>query len=811
MTDNMEDMLMMGSDDSSDDSGDEIEVSAGSVAAQLASAQAQAPNPPPAPAAPAPGPMKPPRGGKDLAAAAKLRREAAAASAGLSPPASHPPPAATARPTDTNQRLKALYGQKAPAPPGAPPPASAPGRPVPIPVPVSVPIPTPVPVPGQQMHHQSLPQQQQQQQQQYQHPLGGQQAAMGRGAPSVHASRSGPKGIKVDVEPTPLNAMIARGQGKQGQEQHGQRRQQQIPARSSSSSSSRRSVSEATAEAKKRKEQFLMFTRVLMKYLESKDPQMHVNAKNVIKQCAERNKAGDPEYASLTHSMQVRLRREVGETYWKKADDYLKHFLRQKQLGRGSSSVGAGKAPAGGAPGPSGHSRQQQQPQAARVRTEQPSVTTPDQRRMAAAEKMKQIEKTSAQRRADAEAKAKKKAETDAKKRAEIEAKKKKFLQQKQKAKEEKKKAKLKARAKASMKGSPTTKSSDAVLSPKDPPSVPSPDELETEEVAELMEMLDHAVRYDDYTASVLLSEEFRAELDLDNEQERLLFGDGDLLGRSRVVVVPAQGNSGEGNDQEQGTDEEHGNGQQHSSKADRPMLAAHRGWSSRNMLGARTAWARIRLAERIDHHRPKRSTLPGEKPAEVPPLPPEFAWQNEEEAESDEALALLSEATEVYLRSMLEGAVGGARQRLNIDGVRLWYQQHSGKKAPLCLRLGCDVKRQEALAVGNAAMVVKRMEEALGRQKMPQRERNLKSDETLLQAVSMSDLSKRPRLARAAERAEFDAKRSFDIYGGKDSGAPPLGRIPKKAKILAKDLRSCVNDPSFPWRRKRAVASALL
>ena len=42
MTDNMEDMLMMGSDDSSDDSGDEIEVSAGSVAAQLASAQAQA-------------------------------------------------------------------------------------------------------------------------------------------------------------------------------------------------------------------------------------------------------------------------------------------------------------------------------------------------------------------------------------------------------------------------------------------------------------------------------------------------------------------------------------------------------------------------------------------------------------------------------------------------------------------------------------------------------------------------------------------------------------------------------------------------
>ena len=73
-----------------------------------------------------------------------------------------------------------------------------------------------------------------------------------------------------------------------------------------------------------------MFTRVLMKYLEQKDPSMHSRAKVVIKECAERNKNGDPQYASLTTSMQTRLRNEVGEVYWKKAEDYLNHFLKQK-------------------------------------------------------------------------------------------------------------------------------------------------------------------------------------------------------------------------------------------------------------------------------------------------------------------------------------------------------------------------------------------------------------------------------------------------------------------------------------------------
>jgi len=56
---------------------------------------------------------------------------------------------------------------------------------------------------------------------------------------------------------------------------------------------------------------------------------MHVKAKATIKECYEKNKSGDPAFRSLTNSMYTRLRQTVGEVYWKKAQDYLDHFLKQ--------------------------------------------------------------------------------------------------------------------------------------------------------------------------------------------------------------------------------------------------------------------------------------------------------------------------------------------------------------------------------------------------------------------------------------------------------------------------------------------------
>ena len=150
------------------------------------------------------------------------------------------------------------------------------------------------------------------------------------------------------------------------------------------------------------------------------------------------------------------------------------------------------------------------------------------------------------------------------------------------------------------------------------------------------------------------------------------------------------------------------------------------------------------------------------------------------------------------------------------LDGIRLWHQQYASipqqkeaskgskdnkekddtdnnnkerKKPPLSLRLGCDITRQVAQAHGNAAMTVKRMEEALARQPgVPSRARIL-NEETLSRARSMDDLAWRPLLKEGPKKADYQAKRSFEIYGGKDAKQPPLGRVPKKAKLNVDDL----------------------
>jgi hypothetical protein len=64
-----------------------------------------------------------------------------------------------------------------------------------------------------------------------------------------------------------------------------------------------------------------------MKYLEQRDPNMHAAVKAIIKECYEKNKSGDPQFRSLTTSMKARLHSTVGELYWKKAHDYLDHYL----------------------------------------------------------------------------------------------------------------------------------------------------------------------------------------------------------------------------------------------------------------------------------------------------------------------------------------------------------------------------------------------------------------------------------------------------------------------------------------------------
>ena len=176
--------------------------------------------------------------------------------------------------------------------------------------------------------------------------------------------------------------------------------------------------------------------------------------------------------------------------------------------------------------------------------------------------------------------------------------------------------------------------------------------------------------------------------------------------------------------------------------------------------------------------------------------------WFNEARAEQDPTLALLSEATEVFLKTTIEKAISKARLRQNLDGVRLWHtlQAHSNipnyascdemPTPPAFIRLGCDVRRQIALAEGNAAKVYQRMEEAISRQNDTYHANNSTTDPKtmLLESTSMADLSKKPPLKSASEKANAEAKRKFAVFVGSDM-EPPLGRVPKLAKVTLQDI----------------------
>mmetsp|Transcript_33429 Transcript_33429/g.44316 ORF Transcript_33429/g.44316 Transcript_33429/m.44316 type:complete len:112 (+) Transcript_33429:2-337(+) len=107
-------------------------------------------------------------------------------------------------------------------------------------------------------------------------------------------------------------------------------------------------------------------------------------------------------------------------------------------------------------------------------------------------------------------------------------------------------------------------------------------------------------------------------------------------------------------------------------------------------------------------------------------------------------------------------------------------------------------------------------MEEALSRRNnhrysSSKNNTNLKDITSFENATSMSDLSMKPTLSKkATSEADYHAKRSFEIYGGKDSGDPPLGRVPKKGIITARDFRACMDDPVFPFK-SRGINSSII
>jgi hypothetical protein len=346
------------------------------------------------------------------------------------------------------------------------------------------------------------------------------------------------------------------------------------------------------------------------------------------------------------------------------------------------------------------------------------------------------------------------------------------------------------------------------------------------------MNMVDHAINFPDWTSTALILGQ-KTHAALSDEQHQLLYSNNASetpQTSSTSAIVPERSNS-----------------------FPRP------GWSRRNLISARTVWAKVRLREKNVMAKEgisapvvgggglfltmPTSRSPSSSLSQVRTMPA-TSWYNEDVAEKDATLAVISEATQVYLKSILEKAIHCARQRNNLDGIRLWHRQvissstvsgagkdgssksktdkkSSSKKQqeqdpleqeppPLSIRLGCDVQRQLAQAQGNAALTVKRMEEALERQSGIPLEERILSEETLCRATSMSEVALRPRLAKAVEHADRDGKRSFEVYGGRDAATePPLGRVPKMAKLEIQDFQMGMTIGTRPGRYRAAAVSA--
>lgn len=600
---------------------------------------------------------------------------------------------------------------------------------------------------------------------------------------------------------------------------------------------------------------------------------MHARAKAEIKDCYERNKNGDPAYKSLTQSMKARLKVTVGDEYWRKAHSYLEHFFKQKQKERAR----AGEQPhMSSQPSQQPHPQQppsqqphphqpSQQPAPSIVRTSgqhqppphqppvqhqpppaQPMIPPPQQQQKIPIQQPPALTK----QQVDAQKKKEKEKEEAAKKRREQ-------RNANAKAKRAAKKAKETAAAALQAKGmqpagttsypsgipTPALTSSVAVPGPavtsatasvssagskketkKKPKKVPSRPSVtkkkKTEPSYKFKDNVDHAFLIDTKSIPNILSKDHKLDLNLDEEQRILLYGDQRQREKVRAVTDAAADALSAGTVADGVL-----------SEAGIPQLpwklpAVYEAWGERNILSVRAAWAKVRLpeSELLHDEKMKQEKKSIERVADVPTSaenvmsapnilskPVEeraptrleddttnHVWHNETRAAQDPTLALLSEATEMYLKEAIEKAVGKARLRQNLDGVRLWHTLHShhadpsstnGKQPPALIRLGCDVRRQVALADGNAVKIYQRMEEAIGRDNDTVHFEAEDPEKMVLEATSMADLSRKPPLKSAVSDADTEAKRRFEVFAGKDIQEPPFGRVPKKAKVLLSDL----------------------
>lgn len=82
------------------------------------------------------------------------------------------------------------------------------------------------------------------------------------------------------------------------------------------------------------RENFLVFTRILFKCLsDHPSSEVRTEAKRTIMDCTRRNRMGDPGYHPLIDAIEARLRHVIGDIHWKKALEYLDHYMTCRRIG----------------------------------------------------------------------------------------------------------------------------------------------------------------------------------------------------------------------------------------------------------------------------------------------------------------------------------------------------------------------------------------------------------------------------------------------------------------------------------------------
>ena len=560
-------------------------------------------------------------------------------------------------------------------------------------------------------------------------------------------------------------------------------------------------IAKREEERKKAKERFLMFTKVLMKYLETRDPQLHSRAKLVIKECAERNKAKDPNYKSLTAAMQTRLRDCVGEFYWKKADDYLNHFLKtkkkelevkqkeraaalkrqemerlrlQKQKQSSSSAV------------PSPLVGQTTKP------TSKQSTSTSGSKSSSSSSSMKnqssKVQGTSGRATPITTGNKTSKAKASSSNRGNNNA-----------SSSSTSKQSSSNNAKQQVGSSKGTKADNNSGSSKSAPSV---DLQKIDLPPDIVAMLEQNVRYDPFSAAKLLSRENLAErLNLDREQKILLYGITSFTSRQSKLRIPRR------------TCDEVPN--KTNANVLQPVL--FKGWDQRNIVNTRIAYSKVHCSSRAKQQPENKRIQDEDENAHVMKADEENhcdtifgsvdqqEWINEEVAENNPMLTLISEAVQLFTKRILEKAVTFSRKKQNLDAIRLWHLHHLGipnhNKPPLGLQLGCDVQRQHALADAEAGNACYRMEQALSRRAIGIVDtEDLDSEDVISKATNLSDLARRVKLPNGANDAEVFTKKRLQQYDGRSDmiTEPPFGRVPKRCKVVPDDLIRAYNTIKF-------------